>query len=328
MGLFLSAPSEAAPLHDGEHRAVLNGINHWYRVAASKRRTTPLIIVHGGPGGSVYTFERTLGPRLERFSTIVYYDQRGSGRSEAPADATNYSIEALVQDLDALRQSLGADRINLLGFSFGGQLALEYAVRHPDRVEGMILQAAPNGDLRRLAAIQTWGFASVLKGDAAKKLEALQSEPILSPSKRMEEVWSLADADAVDRFLFHDPKHAARNRTLWEQSGHRNSGLMLKALFADTAPGSTMRFKLRQLNVPALIIVGRYDRNVGLDMERDLASALPNSRLVIMPNSAHFPDLEEPESYACEVKRFLTQRQNRCSAGRAISAWPISTKPG
>jgi proline iminopeptidase len=169
----------------------------------------------------------------------------------------------------------------------------------------MILQAAPDGDLRRLAAVQTWGFASVLEGEAAEKLAVLAAEPLVSPMKRMEDVWNLADRQAVDRFLFRNPVHAATNRALWEKSGHRNSGLMMQAIFSDDAPSSTMRFKLAQIDIPALFIIGKYDRNVGLDMQRDLASKLRRSELIFMPNSAHFPDLEEPELYASEVQRFL-----------------------
>jgi proline iminopeptidase len=57
-------------LTDGERRSDLNGVTHWYRVAGAHHRTTSLIVIHGGPGGNVYNFERTLGPLLEEFGTV------------------------------------------------------------------------------------------------------------------------------------------------------------------------------------------------------------------------------------------------------------------
>ncbi|HEX8438844.1 alpha/beta fold hydrolase, partial [Archangium sp.] len=145
----------AAPrLKNGEYHAVLNGVRHWYRVAGAERGTLPLVILHGGPGGHVYNFERTIGPELEKFTTVVYYEQRGSGRSMAPASKEDYSIPLLVSDLEALRQELGGPRISLLGFSFGSELALEYALAHREAVERLILQAPPMGPPERQDLIQ------------------------------------------------------------------------------------------------------------------------------------------------------------------------------
>jgi pimeloyl-ACP methyl ester carboxylesterase len=115
-------------------------------------RTAPrLVILHGGPGGNAYVFEHTVGARLEQYATLIYYDQRGGGRSAAPTDPSAYGMDTLVADLEALRTQLSAAKISLLGFSFGAELALEYAVAHSDRVERLVLQAPNAGDYRRMA---------------------------------------------------------------------------------------------------------------------------------------------------------------------------------
>ena len=113
-------------LRNGEGQVELNDITHWYRIAGAEHATTPLVIIHGGPGGNVYNFERTMGPKLETFATIIYYAQRGCGRSVPPQDPNAYSIPLLVSDLEMLRQKLGLVKMIPLGFSFGGELALEY----------------------------------------------------------------------------------------------------------------------------------------------------------------------------------------------------------
>jgi len=275
----------------------------------AQHRTTPLVIVHGGPGGNVYTYEHTIGPALEAFTTIVYYDQRGSGRSAAPADPADYRMPAVVADIEALRAALGAERINLLGFSFGGLIAAEYAVAHPGRVERLVLQSAPDGDWRRLAAVQTWGFETLATGERLARIRALSAQPIGSPMERMNAVWNLADRDSVDRFLFHRPEAAALYRRLWEQSGLTNTGLMAAAMFAEgNARATPLADDLHRISARTLVLVGRYDRNVGLDMERDLAARIAGVRLLIMENSAHFPEMEEPEPYAAALRAFLTER--------------------
>lgn len=71
-------------LQDGVHDLNIDGIQHWCKVAGTAHNTIPFVIVHGGPGGNHYVFERTLGVRLEEYITVVYYEQRGCGRSDAP----------------------------------------------------------------------------------------------------------------------------------------------------------------------------------------------------------------------------------------------------
>ncbi|MER3552994.1 MAG: hypothetical protein C4331_01190 [Meiothermus sp.] len=122
------------PLQNGEFQAEINGIYQWYRVTGASNQSVPIVIVHGGPSGNVYTFERTIGPRLEAFATLIYYEQRGSGRSESPINHQDYSIDGLIADLEALRQHWKLDKMTLLGLSFGGELALEYALRHSTTV--------------------------------------------------------------------------------------------------------------------------------------------------------------------------------------------------
>lgn len=294
------------PLEDGEYRADINGIRHWYRIAAAEEDTIPLVIVHGGPGGNVYSFERTIGPRLEQFSTVIYYAQRGSGRSAAPEDPEAYSIPLLVSDLEFLRIRIGPARINLLGFSFGGELALEYALAYPERVNKLILQSPTTGNWRHLYRVQLRGFQAVTSGAMGRQVRAIAAtaEPL---EKRYEEVWSTVDAVTVDDLLFYDEAAARLNRKLQRESGLINTGQMFRALRKHTS-GPRLRDRARDLPVPTLVLVGLHDRNVGVDAVRDLASALPQGCLALFEESAHFPDIEEPAKYAGHVQRFLADR--------------------
>lgn len=298
-------------LTNGEIRLEVNGVVHWCKIAGAERATTPLVIVHGGPGGHVYNFERTIGPQLEAFSTVIYYEQRGCGRSEQAADPYTYSLEMLVADLDELRWALRLDRINLLGFSFGGELALEYALAHPDHAERLIVQSPtlgrPVGSIgfftERTACVQLYGFQQVAYGEVARVVRDIinTTEPLVS---RLDQVWQNVDTETVDRLLFHNHAAAKLNRRLWSESGLINTGYMLAALAQQSAEVPLLD-RLAALNVPTLVIAGLYDRNTGVEACRDVASTLPDARLLVFEHSAHFPDMEEPDRYAAAVRAFL-----------------------
>lgn len=301
-----------ATLTNGENRIEVNGVNHWYRIAGAEHHTTPLVILHGGPGGHVYNFERTSGQHLETFSTVIYYEQRGCGRSDQPLDPYTYSIDMLVADLDGLRAALGLDRLNVLGFSFGGELAFEYGLAHPTHVERLIVQApslgravgAPGLFNERMAGVQLYGFQRVARGEVRRVVDDIVNSPD-SVSARLDQVWQHVDTETVDRLLFHNHDAARLNRRLWSESGLINTGYMLTALSQQTAAFPLID-RLSAIQCPTVVLVGLYDRSTGLEACRDVAATVPNARLVVFENSAHFPDIEEPERYAAVVKEFLT----------------------
>ncbi|WP_165547396.1 alpha/beta fold hydrolase [Kribbella sindirgiensis] len=275
---------------------VLNGVRHWVRVVGDPRAGTPIVVVHGGPGGYIYDFERLTGPALEQLGPVVYYEQRGSGRSD-PAE--RYAVPLLVDDLEQLRRHLGLPRITLLGISFGGDLAAEYTVAHPDRVDRLILQGTA---LAGPLTPSPWGagFEAVAASDemrAAIRTAVADEGPGA--------VWDVVDRPTVDRFLFHQPAAARRVRELWAESGLINTGEMAAALAKEPPRSVPLVDELAALDVPVLVLIGFWDRNAGVDACRDLATRLPGARLRVFDESAHFPNVEEPERYVAEIAAFL-----------------------
>lgn len=302
-----AAARAAGPdLVDGVQRAPLNGVAHWYRIAGAAQGTIPLVIVHGGPGGNAYVYERLQGPRLEKAWTVVYYDQRGGGRSAAPPDTADYGMPALVADLDALVGRLGHDRVNILGFSFGAELALEYALAHPEKVARLVLQSPNGGDYGRMAVTETYGFAALAQGEDRARLNRLAQEPVTSPAARLAVLWKGAGVAFADRYHYHRPDAAAQARRLEAESGLHNTGLMNAVMFSDQRPrtGPLMQ-RAAAVSAPTLVMVGAYDRTTGVDVARDLAVILGDARLAIFAESGHFPCYEEPALYARLVGAFL-----------------------
>jgi proline iminopeptidase len=111
------------------------GVMIYYKIFG---RGKPLVIVHGGPGASHDYFLPYLTP-LARHYQLVFIDERGSGRSPALEDASSYTVENMVEDVEAVRQALGLGQISLLGHSYGGVLAQAYALKYQENLTRLIL---------------------------------------------------------------------------------------------------------------------------------------------------------------------------------------------
>jgi len=123
------------------------GLAREYRIVSSdsvglfatvRGEGVPVLYLHGGPGSGSYWLEVFMGDVLEREFQMVYFDQRGVGRSDSPENG-DFSLDRMVQDFEEVRNALGFDEWLLMGHSFGGILMTGYAKRHPEVIRGMIM---------------------------------------------------------------------------------------------------------------------------------------------------------------------------------------------
>ncbi|AMM53039.1 proline iminopeptidase [Rufibacter sp. DG15C] len=288
-------------LQDGERFITLNGIKHWVNVQGSQHQTIPIVVVHGGPGGNQYVFERTAGPELEKFATVIYYEQRGSGRSQAPKNSEDYALAMLISDLRALQDSLGVPKITLLGYSFGAELSLRYAVAYPDKVAKLILSSpAELSPANMLVQIQ--GFYAVGDPTLRAGIEKVLKDTT-DLTNKYNRVWGLANSATVDKFLFVDQAKAQLNRQMWQESKLTNTGLMAKVYLKNNK--ADLLNHAQNHTTPTLLISGLHDKNGGLHTALGLKQILPNSTHKIYERSAHFPDIEESTRFAQVVKAFV-----------------------
>lgn len=311
-----SARPAAAPttpgLTAGVHEVVLNGVRFWYRVAGSSTSATaPVVFLHGGPGYNSHSFSVLEGPKLERSLQMVYFDQRGAGRSERPWSG-HYQLDTLVDDVEALRRALGVPRITLMGHSFGGLLALEYAARYPGNVSRLILVGAfSNGPQTcqvhrgRLAGMHLVELARVLKDTAwtrAPKRSDCEFESRALTSAERERFNSSG--------MFPDSTLQRKQDSVDAASGLRNTGEMSRALFG--AGLFSYRFtRHARVTAPTLLIAGAEDYAVGVQPQRALSMALPRARIAVYERAGHFPYLEEPARFARDVSSFLSADEKR-----------------
>jgi proline iminopeptidase len=255
----------------------------------------PIVVLHGGPDFDHYYLRPELDRLAESFR-LVYYDQRGRGRSGNGVDPREVSIESEVADLELVRCHFGFESVAVLGHSWGGLLAMEYAIRHPDRASHLILvNTAPASaqDARRFRE-------HLLRARAAADVERMQA---VASSARYRAGELEAEADYY-RLHFGV---TLRNRDILEQlvrrlRAHFTPAGVLAAraieqrLYDETwdRDGYDLVPKLRQLQIPALVLHGEGDL-VPVSMAERVAEALPRGRLVVLEDCGHFAPLEAPE---------------------------------
>jgi proline iminopeptidase len=290
-------------IENGEYQVEINGIPHWIKVEGKENNTIPLFIIHGGPGGNLYTFERTVGPLLSQKRTVIYYEQRGCGRSGKPISDNAYTLNELIDDFKKITERLGIQKIDLLGYSFGGELALEITHSIPSIINNIVLSGPSLMALKTQYMIQISGFMSIADLTLADKIEEIVNEDSTIENK-YKKVWKSVDTETVDRLLFENQNIAKMYRTFVKESNLSNTGLMLEALQKNPAK-IPLSERLKGLYHKTLIITGVHDRNTGIPISKIIHRNLPNSDWTLFNNSAHFPELEETEKFVSEVLNFL-----------------------
>jgi proline iminopeptidase len=306
-----SVSEDALPsgLRSGPHEVTLNGARQFYRVGGVvESGTPPVVFLHGGPGQGSAHFDALVGPFMERELRMVYFDQRGSGHSERPA-SNDYAIATLVEDIEALRKTLGVPKIAVVGHSFGGLLALEYASKYPEHVSHVIFvaglwdtQLQCRLRAERLASLRPEAYARV-RGDTLNADGTRRSDCELE--------FRALRGDDREKFntemMFPEPAVAARMDSVNAARNVQNTGEMSRALFA----AGLLRYRFTahdRLTMPVLVMAGRHDGAAGPPAQRELARRLPNARFVEYERSGHFVYLDEPDRFAREVAAFVRGR--------------------
>ncbi|HJU90996.1 MAG TPA: alpha/beta hydrolase [Gemmatimonadaceae bacterium] len=299
----------APGLRAGPHEVQLNGARHFYRVGGvASSGAPPVVFLHGGPGQGSEHFDALVGSFMEPRLRMVYFDQRGSGHSERPASG-DYALGTLVDDVEALRRELGVPKIAVVGHSFGGLLALEYAAKYPASVSHVVFVAGL-WDTRRQCQLRVERLAQ-LRPDAYARVRGDTIAP--DGTRRSDcdlEFLALRGAEREkynSEAMFPDRDIERKMDSVNAARGVRNTGELGRALFS--AGLLTYRFqRFDRLTMPVLVIAGKLDGAAQPRGLRELAETLPNARFVEFDRSGHFVYLDEPERFAREVSDFILGR--------------------
>ena len=269
----------------------------------------PVIVLHGGPDFD----HRYLLPELDLLKDafrLIYYDQRGRGRSAQNVRPQDVTLRSDLDDLDKVRQHFRLDTPVLLGHSWGTVLALEYVLRHPARVSHLILMnPAPVSAVD--VAVFRKAYLEKLGGDMDRQRAIVASHEYqagdpnaVTARYRIHFKPALKEAADYERLM-------ARMQAAFVSQGREG---ILKAravenqLMRDTWQAASYDLipKLRNLRIPALVIAGDHDF-IPLQLAEHIAQALPNAKLVAIKDCGHFAFLECPGEVRKALTSFLGQ---------------------
>jgi pimeloyl-ACP methyl ester carboxylesterase len=242
----------------------------------------PTVVLGHGFGGSARNYlglARALAPRWR----VLRFDARGHARSDAPDDPAAYGPDAFVGDVARVLDRVGAAHAVVGGLSMGADIALRFALAHPERVDGLVLAAFPAGPAT------PGGFANVAHAfaDAIERdgLEAAGARFAWAPSSGL------------------DPQAAALVRRGFLEHAPHGLAHTLRGVIAAQPSVEELAPRLRTVAQPALVIVGARDR--GLAASRALAGVLPRARLVVVDGAGHVVNLARPAEFNGAVADFL-----------------------
>ena len=256
-----------------------------------------LVVVHGGPVLDHGYLVQPLRPLAEEHQ-LVFYDQRLSGRSDGTVDSASVSLAVFVADLEGIRRTMDLERFDLLGHSWGGLLAMLYAVEHPSRVRSLVLVSPipPSADLWREE--QAAAAASFMVEDTVG-MGALRSSADFQAGRPA----------AIERMLqlsfrgqLHDPATAdSLHFTIADDYVQRSRqfGYLIGELTSfDLLPA------LRGLSMPTLVVHGSEEPGAGA-VARAIQEAIPRAEVEVIADAGHFAFIERPEVFRNVLRSFL-----------------------
>lgn len=251
-----------------------------------------VIVLHGGPGAH-HDYLLPGFDRLVHGRTLVYYDQRGGGRSAVARDVP-VGWREQVNDLEALRDVWGLEQLALAGYSWGGLLAMLYAVTYPARVSSLALVSpAPAAKGERLgyeAALTARNNTPELQAERKALQESgLRSQDLAAYNQRLFEL-------AVAGY-FHDPARAR------ELTPFRVTGRTQQEVWNSLGDDFDLRPALSRLEIPSLVVHGDDDP-IPISTAQATAAAL-HAPLIVLPNCGHVPYVEAQEELVAALDPFL-----------------------
>jgi proline-specific peptidase len=279
-----------------------HGYRTWYRfVGDLNTPVTPLLALHGGPGSTHNYFSPLEGLAAER--PVVLYDQIGCGKSDRPEDI-DWSVDVFRDEVAAVRDHLGLERIHLLGTSWGGMLAQEHVLSGAQGIVSLVLSST-------LANLALWNEEQL-------RLRAALPPDVIEVLNRHEQAGTYDDPEYeeameayFDRHFYRGPKPRAELDAMAAQKAtdvYRAMQGPNEWTTTGALKGWDIRERLREIDVPTLVVRGRYDMCTE-PIAAELVDGVRGARAVVFEHSSHTPVLEETDRYLGVVGKFLSDAE-------------------
>ena len=276
------------------------GFRLFYRVFGEARRGTVLSL-HGGPGAT-HDYLLPMADLTEYGYKVVFYDQLGCGRSEMPDDTSLFTVERGVEEVEGIRRALNLGRIHLMGSSYGGLLAIAYALKYQENLKSLIISS---------------GLASVPL--AVAEMQRLKSElppEIQKTLRKYEEIGDYENPEYLKAVQEFYKRHLCRLPEWPKELVYTMEHMSKPVYYTMNGPNEftiigtlkdwDVTDQLHKIRVPCLITVGRYDE-VTPKVAESMHQRIKGSKLVIFENSSHVAMWEEREKFIEVVRKFLEE---------------------
>ena len=270
----------------------------WYKVFNKESKSTPLIVLHGGPGSSSHSLQTLHFLSTDR--TIVFYDQLGCGKSDRSKDTKLWKKERFVSELEGLRKQLGFKEMHILGHSWGSMLAILYALKYPKRVKKLVFSGPFFSTARWI------NDTNKLKESLPKETQEIINKHEKEGTTNAKE-YKKATTAFYKKFLcriypYPKPlqegiKQAGKEvyNTMWGPTEFCCTGNLKKVDLTN---------RLHEVSIPVLLICGRYDMSTP-KTTTFYKNKFPKAQMKVLEKSAHTMFLEQPEIYLQAVRSFL-----------------------
>jgi proline iminopeptidase len=308
------APAANYPMQEGFIDA--NGVLIYYMEVG---RGAPLMIVHGGPGASHDYFLPHLLP-LARHHRLIFIDERGSGKSSVLEDPKGYTVENMVEDVEAVRQGLGLGRISLMGHSYGGVLAQAYALKYQQNLTHLILASTfPSTSQMNQVFVR---MKEKMSPELRARIDAMEKGGLFGQgldyrkNRYTDEYMTAAWGEGYFPYLYQNRPNPnedpiqdgvtswALYREMWGSDGEFVIDGNLKSVeYVDRLPS---------IHVPTLIIAGDHDE-CDPSLSQEMHEKIAGSKIVILPKSGHMTFVDQPALFLGAVDTFLQPEREKSS---------------
>ncbi|MGB8458487.1 MAG: alpha/beta fold hydrolase [Candidatus Acidiferrum sp.] len=298
LSLFLAAALSlsAKPVHEENGQTFDGPGGKLYYEVTGGGSGTPLVLVNGGPGfDHTYLHISAAWDLLGKNRRIIFYDQRGDGRSSPLKPGESCTLADQIADLEALREHLGLEKWDMLGHSWGGYLSMAYAARHPERISHLMIvdSAAPK-----------WADTLFLFSQIFPEITDRRAGFAFA-----DEMGDKAASDASIHdyltMLFYSPEK--RDAFVAQMGPGAYNKEVFQAVTSDL-PRFDLDPELAKFKFPVVVMAGRYDINVAPLVAYRIHKAIPGSRFVVFEKSGHIPFYEEPQAFVHAAEDFLSEK--------------------
>jgi proline-specific peptidase len=285
------------------------GYRTWYRIVGEgeDEGKLPVLYLHGGPGGT-HDYLEPLEAMAETGRRAIFYDQIGCGKSDLPDDTSLWKVETFVDELGEVRRHLGLDRLHIFGNSWGGMLAMEYALTQPTGVASMIVASSPS-------SIPQWVAE-------ANRLRSLLPQDVQETLTRHEEAGTTDSPEYEQACLAFYHRHVCRldewpDCVLRSFAFIEDHGVVYKTMngpseFHVIGPLKDwdITSRLGEIGIPTLVITGEHDEATPA-INQTVSTGIRGSESVVYPDASHMAHVEDPDGYMRVLDGFLTRIEAR-----------------